>query len=174
MLIRNYGLYWNVDEVNWGKQGVGNDGTLEGVPAKKRSTKATNFREQAGVYVLYDNLRPVYAGETGIGDQRLFRRLRAHRRGTLKNRWNTFSWFGIYAVNPKSRMLRMNVGIHPEIDDVLYHIEAVLIAAMEPPLNLQRGKFGEAEHFVQKERTSDTPSQTDMLEEIIKLLKTTR
>ncbi len=170
MLIKNYGLYWRAEDVFWGKPGEGNDGTLDGRPAKNRRGKVTNFREQAGVYVLFDRLRPVYVGETGVGTQRLFRRLRSHYRGDLKGRWDTFSWFGIYPVNPKNRNLRPNVRIHPKISDILYHIEAILIASIEPPLNLQRGKFGKAERYIQA-RHESLFTQAEMTAEVFKMIK---
>ncbi|HEY1736974.1 MAG TPA: hypothetical protein VGG12_10030, partial [Methylovirgula sp.] len=133
MLIKNYGLYWRAEDVYWGKPGHDNEGTLEGRPARSKRGKPTNFRDQAGVYVLYLDLRPVYVGETGIGNQRLFSRLKYHFRSDLKGRWDTFSWFGVYPVNPKSRNLRSNVRLSPGIADILYHMEAVLIASIEPP-----------------------------------------
>jgi hypothetical protein len=171
MLIQNYGLYWRAEDVFWGRPGKENEGTLEGVPAKKKTEKPTNFREQAGVYVLFDHLRPVYVGETGINEQRLFRRLKDHCRRGLKGRWDTFSWFGIYPVNSKSRTLRSNVKVAPSIGDVLFHVEAVLIAAMEPPLNLQRGKFGKAERFDQYRSDSLGRTQSEMTAEILRLLQ---
>ncbi len=167
MLIKNYGLYWRAENIFWGKPGK--DGTLDGRPRRSKRGRVTNFREQAGVYVLYDHLRPVYVGETGIGKRRLFLRLRDHYRGDLKGRWDTFSWFGVYPVNPKSRSLRTNVGIHPKIRDILYHIEAILIASMEPSLNLQRGKFGKAELYSQARNSSLPQSQAEMVAKVLKL-----
>jgi len=171
MLIKNYGLYWRADDVFWGKPGKHNDGTLDGRPARLKTGEVTNFRDQAGVYVLYDRLRPVYVGEAGVGDQGLFQRLRHHYRNELKGRWDTFSWFGIYAVNPKSRELRANVKIAPEIGDVLNHIEAILIAAMEPPLNLQRGRFGKAERFIQARHKSLALPTSEMIAEIYSAIR---
>jgi hypothetical protein len=171
MLIQNYGLYWRAEDVFWGSQGRENEGTLEGLPAKSKRSKVVNFREQAGIYVLYDHLRPIYVGETGVGQHRLFRRLRWHYRADLKGRWDTFSWFGIYPVNPKSRKLRANVRVSPKIGDVLYHVEAILIAAMEPPLNLQRGKFGKAERYDQARSENLPAPQSEMTAEILELLR---
>jgi hypothetical protein len=166
MLMRNYGLYWRAEDVYWGTPGRENEGTLEGHPTKSKRTGPTNFREQAGVYVLYDHLRPVYVGETGVGGDRLFKRLRWHYRVDLKARWDTFSWFGVYPVNPKSRKLRVNVRVNPKIGDILYHVEAVLIAAMEPPLNFQRGKFGKAERYDQARSENLLPPHSEMIEKI--------
>jgi hypothetical protein len=164
MLIKNYGLYWSEARVFWGWPGV--EGTLLNVPADSKRTTPTNFRSQAGVYVLYDNLVPVYVGETGIGDRRLFNRLHDHRTDQLSGRWDSFSWFGIYPVNKVSRTVRVNVQLKPKIGDVLHHTAAILIAAMEPRLNLQRGKFKTAERYIQPKGKDDGPTQSEMIEEL--------
>lgn len=148
MLIRNYGLYWSTDKVFWGYPNV--EGTLLGVPRRIKRASATEFREQIAVYVLYQGFDPVYVGQTGSGEARLFRRLRGHRRDHLAGRWDSFSWFGVIPVNPKNRRLRLNYKIAPKLNDVLNHMEATLIAVLEPALNLQRGRFGNAVQYVQK------------------------
>lgn len=165
MLIKNYGLYWAVDEVSWGRPH--HLGQLLGVPAKNKRFRATDFREQAGIYVLHDGIKVVYVGETGIGDKRLLSRLNDHRKDHLAGRWNTFSWFGVYPVNATSRTLRRNVHIKPQISDVLNHIEAILLAVIEPPLNLQRGKFGQAARYEQKILKEGKLDQAEALQEIL-------
>lgn len=61
MLIKNYGLFWNLEEVDWGYKGPGGSGTLLGRYARKLRSEPVNFREQQGVYVLYDdNFRIIY------------------------------------------------------------------------------------------------------------------
>ena len=70
-LIKNYGIMWRRDSVFWGRGS--NRGLLEG----RRSGKIIDFREQIGVYVLYDEgRRPIYIGQAGQGNARLFSRLR--------------------------------------------------------------------------------------------------
>jgi hypothetical protein len=164
MLIKNYGLYWSEAQVFWGYPGV--EGTLFGVPSDNKRAEPTNFRSQAGVYVLYDNLAPVYVGETGIGNRRLFMRLHDHRADQLAGRWDSFSWFGIYPVNKVSRTVRVNTRLKPKIGDVRHHTEAILIAAMEPRLNLQRGKFGTAERYIQPRGQDDGPTESEMIGEL--------
>src|SRR5580698_4334444 len=88
-VIKNYGLMWRRDSVFWGR-GY-NRGSLQG----RRSRRVIDFREQIGVYVLYDEgRRPVYVGQAGQGNARLFNRLRNHRGDALSQRWQYFSWFG--------------------------------------------------------------------------------
>src|SRR3569832_1312077 len=62
-VIKNYGLMWRRDAVFWGK------GNRKGVLEGRRSGKTINFRDQIGVYVLYDeSRRPVYVGQAGQGN----------------------------------------------------------------------------------------------------------
>src|SRR3954452_24324419 len=98
MLIRNYGLFWKVGDAFWGEGGKGNKGGLFGVPAKNVTAEPVNFRDQRGVYVLYAGYEMVYVGQVGSVDSRLFSRLKHHRSGSLSERWDRFSWFGINRV----------------------------------------------------------------------------
>lgn len=70
----------------------------------------------------------------------------------LSQRWSKFSWFGLLpvkndALDEKSKPVKLEVG------NTLNHIEAILIAAAEPPLNLQRGPFG----YAVKQYLQDAP-----------------
>jgi hypothetical protein len=92
MLIKNFGLFWNVKNVYWGQGN--NAGTLLGIPAKNLTAQPTDFREQSGVYVLYADYKIVYVGQSGVKNQKLFSRIKQHTRDALTGRWNQFSWFG--------------------------------------------------------------------------------
>ena len=149
MLIRNYGLLWKRDDVDWGGRGNGNAGQLLGWTGR-RNANAVNFRMQRGIYVLYDdNFKIVYIGQTGAGNQRLLIRLRNHRFDHLAQRWSRFSWFGISPVVDEE--LDQGAAVPAlVVGEILNHIEAILIASAEPPLNLQRGRFGEnVERYIQ-------------------------
>jgi hypothetical protein len=149
MLIRNYGLLWKRDDVDWGGRGNGNAGQLLGWTGR-RNANAVNFRMQRGIYVLYDdNFKIVYIGQTGAGNQRLLIRLRNHRFDHLAQRWSRFSWFGISPVVDEELVQDAAVPALV-VGEILNHIEAILIASAEPPLNLQRGRFGEnVERYIQ-------------------------
>jgi hypothetical protein len=69
-------------------------------------------------------------------------------RDDLAVRWTKFSWFGTRPVNDHYE-LEDNEKITPSLAEVLNHLEAILIAAAEPPLNRQGGKFGRAEKYLQ-------------------------
>ena len=150
MLIQNYGLFWQRDEVEWGYPGKGYKGNLTGKYARLLRSPEVDFREQQGVYVLYDdNFKVVYVGQAGRGEQRLFTRLRNHKRDHLSQRWSRFSWFGILPVVDGKLNLDFAIAL-PELSGILNHVEAILIAASEPPLNLQRGRFGsDVQQYIQ-------------------------
>lgn len=150
MLIRNYGLFWSRSSVDWGYRGPGARGSLCGRYARKLKSPQIDFREQQGVYVLYDdNFKIVYVGQSGAGSQRLFIRLRNHKRDHLAQRWSRFSWFGILPVDDGKLDVDFATEA-PTVSGVLDHIEAILLAAAEPPLNLQRGRFGDnVEQYIQ-------------------------
>jgi len=60
-------------------------------------------------------------------------------------------------------------------DDVLNHIEAILIHSAEPKLNRQGGRFGESvERYLQKRDPRLGPSEQDMLREIRESLESLR
>lgn len=134
----------------WGRGSIA--GHLKGLYTRNTTGEPINFRDQQGVYVLYDDgFKIVYVGQSGGNDQkRIFDRLKDHTTDKLSDRWTKFSWFGIRAVRANGK-LRMEKGTaHPTIGDVLNHIEAILIAAAEPPHNRQAGRFGEdVERYVQ-------------------------
>lgn len=69
----------------------------------------------------------------------------------LGERWQRFSWFGIDPVVGKKnkRYVEEDEPAAPDVSSVLNHLEAILIAAAEPALNRQGGKFGDAEQFFQ-------------------------
>lgn len=149
MLFQNYGLFWHVDRVKWGKPGAA--GTLLGY--RTNSEGEIDFRNQRGVYVLYDdNFELLYVGQAGYGYKRLYDRLHTHRYDHLGERWSRFSWFGIDPVQGRKgarELIEQGDLKPPSINDILNHMEAILIASAEPRLNLQSGRFGDAEYYYQ-------------------------
>lgn len=142
MLIRNYGLFWRRADVFWGKPKV--KGNLKGVLAGAVTANPIDFRDQAGVYVLYDNnFRIVYVGQAGAGNQYLFSRLKHHKKDALADRWTRFSWFGIRWVRKNGKLAAGAAQASIKAGDILNHIEAILISATEPPHNRQGGRFGD-------------------------------
>lgn len=150
MLIQNYGLHWRRDCIVWGRKGLGNEGHLTGRLASRRTAAHVNFRYQSGIYILQDGFRPVYIGQSGSSDQRLFARLKGHTQNHLAERWDRFSWFGIYPVKRGKLDTSVNVeSIKTDIYSVLDHVEGALISVTEPPLNRQGARFGGVEQYKQ-------------------------
>lgn len=181
--IKNFGYLWDRDRVFWGRPKV--EGSLLGYNSK---FDVVDFREQRGVYLLHTSeLKVVYVGEVGAGDQTLFDRLKAHAKSDkLWNRWRFFTWFGWRKVNKGNHQLANYGGGSPKIsgnsEQFLDEIEAILIQVVEPLLNSQGPKWKDAIQFEQYDdkrlERSDMPSiaekQAELaghLKQIEKLLK---
>jgi len=146
-LIRTYGVHWHIDRVFWGRQNV--PGTLLGAASRSSHAKRVDFRLQRGIYALYADYDLVYVGQTGSGNDRLFNRLRTHRKDHLTDRWNRFSWFGTQWVTKTGSLSADTASLYESVEATLNVLEAVSIAISEPRLNLQRGKWGEATKYFQ-------------------------
>ena len=84
-----------------------------------------------------------YVGQVGTGNQRLFDRLKQHKRDFLADRWDRFSWFGTRWVKSNGELALEVDSTHSDVTDVLNHIEAIVIHAAEPRHNRQGGRFGD-------------------------------
>lgn len=134
MLIRNYGLFWERDAVDW-FPGRGGSFALVGRHKKNLpNLRVADFRDQRGIYILYGDYGPHYVGliqDRGLGD-----RLKDHLSDKHRRDWKRFSWFGFrrvlqkrdeYHIKQLGELPRWNwVGIAQSISDT----EALLIKAM--------------------------------------------
>lgn len=138
-VIKNYGIMWRRDHIFWGR------GSQRGCLEGRRSARIIDFREQIGVYVLYDeSRRPIYVGQAGQGNARLFVRLRSHTRDHLAHRWHYVSWFGLLPVNRSGQLSGRDdpaKKVRGTLRSTLNEIEGVLIAATEPTFNKQGARF---------------------------------
>ncbi|MEP6647532.1 MAG: GIY-YIG nuclease family protein [Saprospiraceae bacterium] len=167
MIIYNYGLFWNVEDIFWGKPS--DEGMLLGVPSKARSEKPVDFRYQSGIYALYADYNLIYIGQTGRGNQKLFTRLRSHRRHALAGRWNRFSWFGTRRVLGNGNLAAEKIKSPSTHEEALNHMEAILISVGEPPLNRQGGAWGkDVVQYRQRRDERLGPSLQKMIEELWK------
>tara|TARA_B100000614_G_C14314453_1_gene397680 strand:+ start:109 stop:591 length:483 start_codon:yes stop_codon:yes gene_type:complete len=146
-MIRSFGLHWRVDRVEWGHQN--SQGALYGAASKSRRARPVDFRNQRGIYALYADYELVYVGQTGSGSDRLFKRLKHHRKNHLSERWNRFSWFGTQWVTKAGELSVDTARTSQSLELTLNILEAVVIAVSEPRLNLQRGRWGEATQYYQ-------------------------
>ena len=170
-IIKNYGFLWERKNLYRGTGGDGNSGHLLG---KTRGKPDANFRDQIGVYVLYDrNQNIVYVGQAGNGNATLFTRLKNHMDGELWNRWEYFTWIGFRDVNANGKLSDQQ-NIYSAVSgfkysDALDEIEGILIEVVEPKLNKQSGRLKNATEYFQitDERMSDVSLQqiqSDILE----------
>ena len=156
MIIRSYGLHWKRAWIDWGRRGPGNGGRILGRRADRVRSRTVDFRSQAGIYILQDGFRSVYIGQTGTGEDRLWKRLRFHARGSMAERWDRFSWFGIFPVGANGDLVEIDpeVGVNTTVNAVLNHVEGVLISIVEPPLNRQGPRLGDTQ-FIQVMASSE-------------------
>lgn len=167
MLIRTYGLFWDEGKVFWGAGSKA--GRLLGVPSNNVTAEPADFREQSGVYVLYADYDMVYVGQAGVGNAKLFDRLKAHTRDALAERWNKFSWFGIRWVKRNGDLSTEVEAKHSELANVLNHIEAILIHAAEPRHNRQGGRFGDdVQQYLQRRDERLGPTLDEMIHQMWK------
>lgn len=161
-MILSYGLHWSVSRVYWGKPGIGNSGTLLGAATRSKNAHPVDFRMQRGIYALYADYQLIYVGQTGAGDDRLFKRLKAHKRDHLSERWDRFSWFGTQWVTEGHRLSKDAAAIRKQsVGAALNIMEAVSIAISEPKLNLQRGLWSDATKYFQFWDRSDDERDED-------------
>lgn len=174
-IIKNYGFLWDRDHIY---RGAGsNAGHLKGTAP---GLATADFREQIGVYVLYDSTqRIVYVGQAGNGNATLFTRLKNHMDGQLWNRWQYFSWVGFKDVNSNgnlSAQQSVDSGVSGfKYSDALNEIEGILIEIVEPKLNKQSGRLRSAKeyHQIRDERMTDVTNSDllNRLEELSRQLK---
>lgn len=169
--INNYGLLWDRNKVHFGWKG--SKGTLLG---HRNSHGVVDFREQIGIYVLYDKyMKVVYVGQAGNGNAALFDRLKQHTNDHLWNRWESFSWFGFKKINESSQLNQISEKVSGTISDSMNEIEGLLIKIMEPTLNKKGANWKDAQEFFQEvdenaEEISiyDVYSKQEELEELLK------
>lgn len=143
LLIQNYGLFWQRSQIEWGAGSRA--GHLKGYYAYGKSEGEVDFRFQRGIYALYDTaFNLIYVGQAGNGDACLFDRLKHHANGRLAQRWSQFSWFGTLGLHLDGTRWVLDDDPYDTFpaDAVLNHLEGILIAVAEPPLNRQGSRFG--------------------------------
>lgn len=176
--IANYGLFWSKNSVHWGSRGKNNQGHLRGYSDYKHEKYIgiTDFRHQAGVYVLQSQNREIqYVGQVGRSDGRgLFARLKEHSNGKIGNRWTHFSWFGLYNVkqeNGESVLDKNDKNTEITIQETLDQFEGILIQLIEPRLNSQSAKWKNIPQYYQYIEEYADISSEDKISEIYNLVK---
>lgn len=166
MFIKNFGLFWRRDEINWnpGRGAKGAFRLLGRQGANYPVFRLADFRDQQGIYILYGDHGSHYVGLTkklGLGQ-----RLKNHLTDGHANQWDRFSWFGFRTVligkngdglRKLREMAEIAVG---SPNSVITDVEALLIRAMglhniaQPNFNnadqWEQVKAHEAEHFMSR------------------------
>lgn len=174
-VIKNFGFLWKKEYIYRGNGG--NSGHLKGIK-KGKKTKVVDFREQIGIYALYDaGLNIVYIGQAGYGEKGLFARLKQHLEDRLRDRWMYFSWLGFKDVNNDGMLCGKQKATARvsgyRYRDAMDEMEGLLIALLEPNLNKQGAKWKKtAEEYLQyRDDNLREPSINDIKEELGKLKK---
>lgn len=131
--VSAFGLFWEKDNVNWGKG-------CKILGRQVRGAAPIDFSEQRGIYILHKGNSTVYVGRTA---DTLRSRLREHTATPGRGfRWDRFSWFGLRPVNEDGTL--GDIPDNVTTSDLIVILESVLIEALEPPVNGRRGdRMGE-------------------------------
>ena len=174
-IIKNYGFLWDWDYIFRG--GGKSPGHLKGTSAGKIDA---DFREQIGVYVLYDSAQHIiYVGQAGNGNATLFTRLKNHMDGPMWNRWQYFSWIGFRDVNADGS-LSAQQSVDTKVSgfkysDALNELEGILIEVIEPKLNKQSGRLKSAREYYQyRDDRLEEVTAANVLDELRALRKEIR
>lgn len=160
-VVKCVGMYWNVDRVDWktkprllGRQQLG--------------SASVDFGDQVGVYLLYDRNRVVYVGRAV--ERPLGVRLSEHLKDRLNGRWDRFSWFGLRGVDESGKLTTSDFTAN--MSQMISLMEALLIEALEPPLNRKRGDdFSEREYLQVDDPQLAARQQKAMVEKLLSNLK---
>ena len=136
MIIQTFGLFWERAEVDWFPGKGGSFRLLGHIGRNLPGLRLADFRDQIGIYVLYNDYGPYNVGLTI--DQGLGVRLRQHCGDRHAESWRRFSWFGFRGTEaPSSKELlcslkayRRNARV--DSDTVIGDLEAMLIKTLGP------------------------------------------
>lgn len=142
-IIKAFGMYWSRERVLWGGTGTSIFGCQRG------SLQPINFKDQRGVYVLYDHAGLLYVGL--CIDQGLGKRLWDHTKDRLEGRWERFSWFGLKGVTEDGELTEMPERLTIRASLAISTLETILIEVAEPRQNRKRGQQDSALEYLQAE-----------------------
>jgi hypothetical protein len=134
MPIQNYGDGWRIELSSYGRT------SPRGTPV--------DFAGQIGVYILYDEQRPVYIGRDGHDEGSILSQVKAHRERRDKDPWDTFSWVGFRPVGIDGSLQRIrepSTWYEEEIRDN----EALLVYVLNPPNHLRSGDYRHIPRYFQ-------------------------
>jgi hypothetical protein len=153
-IFHAYGLFWRLDEVNWAPgKGKRNEFRLLGRSGKNLpKLQVADFRQCRGIYILYGNYGPYYAGLTH--QRTLGQRLKEHLSNKHAGQWDRFSWFSFQRVltsrdeDGMQRFGEMPTVRSSDPKKAMKDIEALLIKAMALQ-NVAQMNFTQAHEWTQ-------------------------
>ena len=132
-------MFWRREKVDWSQD------KLRG---SQLGGSHVDFSEMKGIYILYDNREPIFVGQAISAG--LMAKLQTHTKDRFANRWNRFSWFGIYGVNQNGSLHQIRT-FNTTIEDVANAIEAVLVEGLEPRQNRDNSRYFDGAEYSQCE-----------------------
>jgi hypothetical protein len=138
MAFKNYGLNWDrklAEEVD--------------LYGKRWGSKPVYFGGQIGIYTLEKNEKIIYVGKSGTGENASIAvRLKDHTTNNKRNKWDTFSWFGLRAVRSTGTLVATPTVIM-DTGALIQDFETILIYLLQPRYNMRAGKYRHMEEYKQ-------------------------
>jgi len=153
-IINAFGIYWDRYLVHWKT-------TPDLLGIQQIGATEVNFKDQRGIYLLYDSREIIYVGQAI--EQTLGQRLKQHISDRLSGRWNRFSWFGFYSVNDKGHLLDRRKFENLDIQVLSDTLEAILIESVEPRQNRKQGNTLFGMEYLQQESSEIKKKKTEDL-----------
>lgn len=164
MLIKTYGEFWNPYLVDWSGGRLDGIAKLKvirkGVPKKVLHT--IDFWDAQGIYVLLNDFKPVYVGQS----IKLGKRIGDHLTDRFAGRWDMFSWYSVCNPNISKKSTSLPGNRMASMNTVIDTLEALGILIADPALNRKREKLPNAIEFEQKP-SSNPKSVREYLDQIL-------
>jgi hypothetical protein len=130
MLIKTYGEFWSRAGIKSRQREILGFQTGNKTPC--------NMWEQRGIYALYKDFRIIYVGQAD--DRGIGKRLVEHSKDRLRERWDTFSWFGVQDFDEHGKPRPFKSASVAQTN-IVRSLELLAILMSDAPLNRQQGKF---------------------------------
>ena len=147
MLIKTYGEFWNPFLTDWKGSKLDGKAKIEVVRAGAtvKLMHTINFWDAMGVYVLINDFKPVYVGQSiNLGP-----RLATHLTDRFAGRWDMFSWYSVCKPNTSSGTVNKPKIRYVTMPTLIDTLEAFGILVADPALNRKRESLPEAIEFDQ-------------------------
>jgi hypothetical protein len=131
-IVKSYGEFWNADAVDWGAK------ILLGTWNDAGTNRENNFWTAKGIYVLYQEFKPLYVGKALADSSGVGKRLADHLSDRLVGRWDMFSWYSLSKPSKTTPSVNIAGARHLSTKQMVETLEAMAILITDPPLNRKR------------------------------------